>query len=44
VTGLLLANRNRDLSKHDFSFVRVSGDNTPDGEVLTVGEVRLELA
>jgi tyrosinase len=44
VTGLLLANRGRDLSKHDFSFVRISGDNTPDGEVLTIGEVRLELA
>jgi tyrosinase len=44
VTGLLLANRDRDLSRHDFSFVRVNGDHSPDGEVLNVGECRLELA
>jgi tyrosinase len=44
VTGLLLKNRGRDLSKYSFSFVRVSGNNTPDGEVLSMGECRLELA
>ncbi|MFL6676374.1 MAG: hypothetical protein ACJ8LG_24175, partial [Massilia sp.] len=44
VTGLLLNNRNRDLSKYSFSFVRINGKSAPEGEVLSMGECRLELA
>jgi hypothetical protein len=43
VTELLLANRSLDLSVQTFSFVRISGDNAPDGDVITIGECRLEL-
>jgi tyrosinase len=43
VTELLLASRGLDLSVQTFSFVRISGDNSPDGDVITIGECRLEL-
>jgi tyrosinase len=43
ITDLVLANRLSDLSVHSFSFARISGENAPDGDVITVGECRLEL-
>jgi hypothetical protein len=43
VTELLLANRGIDLSSHTFSFMRVSGENAPGGEVITIGECTLQL-
>jgi tyrosinase len=43
ITELLLASRALDLSVQTFSFVRISGDNAPDGDVITIGECRLEL-
>jgi tyrosinase len=44
VTELLLAARGVDLSVQTFSFVRISGENSPDGDMITIGEARLELS
>jgi hypothetical protein len=33
-----------DLGGLTVSFVRISGDNSPAGEVILIGEVRLELS
>jgi tyrosinase len=44
ITDLIVRRGKPDLTTHRFTLDRVSGNNSPQGEVLHIGEVRLELA
>lgn len=44
ITELLLRHGKPDLGSHRFLLDRINGRNTPGGDVMQIGEIRLELA
>jgi hypothetical protein len=44
ITDLILASKATDLSIPSFSFVRVSGNNSPAGDVIVIGGCKLEVS
>lgn len=44
ITDLMLKHGKPDLGNHKFQLNRINGKHTPDGDVLRIGEIRLELS